>query len=222
MAGSAGPDLVQNGLILALDAADKNSYKGSGTSWFDLSGNGRTATLTNGPTLSNINGGVITFDGVDDYAIITSSVSLSEYTFSLFCRWIATAGVNDRIFGSDAFGTYTVFNPGNVGFHYNPLGSSGTTTAVYSGVNVGFGQWCQVTVSVSATGSSVIIYINGVSTNSTSTIPSGNLANNLFIGSQSTLYRSNCYVGNFNLYNRALSATEVLQNYNATKSRFGL
>ena len=67
MAGSSGPDLVQNGLVLALDAADKNSYVGSGTTWRDLSGNSNNGTLINSPTFSGGNGGNFSFDGADDY-----------------------------------------------------------------------------------------------------------------------------------------------------------
>ena len=84
MAGSAGPDLVQNGLVLALDAADKLSYLGTGTVWYDLSGNANTGTLTNGPTFSQANGGAIVFDGVDDYVNIPyNSIFNSSTTFTV-------------------------------------------------------------------------------------------------------------------------------------------
>ena len=73
MAGASGPDLVQNGLVLALDASDRNSYPGSGTTWRDMSGNSNNGTLTNGPTFNSANGGSIVFDGSDDYAQITTS-----------------------------------------------------------------------------------------------------------------------------------------------------
>jgi hypothetical protein len=80
MAGSSGPDLVQDGLILALDAADKNSYKGTGTLWNDLSGNVNNGTLTNGPSFNNSNGGTISFDGTDDYVSITNNSTLRPST----------------------------------------------------------------------------------------------------------------------------------------------
>ncbi len=63
-----GPDIVTNGLVLHLDAANSKSYLGSGTTWNDLSGNGNNATLTNGPSFSNSNRGSIVFDGTNDYA----------------------------------------------------------------------------------------------------------------------------------------------------------
>jgi hypothetical protein len=66
--------LVRNGLVLALDAGRTLSYPGSGTTWTDLSGNGNTGTLTNGPTYSSANGGSLVFDGVDDYVNLGSSI----------------------------------------------------------------------------------------------------------------------------------------------------
>lgn len=67
MAFANGPVIVKNGLIFNLDAADRNSYPGSGTTWSDISGNGNNGTLTNGPTFSSDNGGVIVLDGSNDY-----------------------------------------------------------------------------------------------------------------------------------------------------------
>ena len=67
MSVSNNPSIISNGLILALDAADKNSYPGSGTAWTDLSGNGNNGTLINGPTFNTGSLGNIVFDGVDDY-----------------------------------------------------------------------------------------------------------------------------------------------------------
>jgi len=65
-----GPKIVTSGLVLALDAGNTKSYPGSGTVWTDLSGNGNTGTLTNGPTFNSSNGGSIVFDGVDDFVNI--------------------------------------------------------------------------------------------------------------------------------------------------------
>lgn len=60
--------IVTDGLVLALDAADTNSYTSGSTTWRDMSGNGNNSTLTNGPTFDSGNGGSIVFDRVDDYA----------------------------------------------------------------------------------------------------------------------------------------------------------
>ena len=216
-----GPNIVQSGLVLSLDAGNVRSYPGSGTTWKNLAGPSGNATLTNGATFASANKGVIEFDGSNDYATMVSPGSYSEYTFSFYCKWLTSVTYN-RIFGLDNFGTYTVFSPNDVGFHYNPLGGSPPSTTLSSGVNVGFGNWCEVTVSISAAGSLVIIYIDGIARNSTNLIPGGNLSGNIYLGAQNTLgLTSNCYIGSFKLYNRALTASEILQNYNMTKSRFG-
>lgn len=216
-----GPNIVQSGLVLSLDAGNIRSYPGSGTTWRNLAGTSGNATLTNGAVFASTNKGVIEFDGSNDYATMVSPGSYPEYTFSFFCKWLTSVTYN-RIFGLDNFGTYTVFSPNNVGFHYNPLGGSPPSTTLSSYADIGFGTWCEVTVSVNGPGSSVIIYIDGTARNSTTTVPADNFAGNIYLGAQNTLgLTSNCHIGNFRLYNRVLSASEILQNYNMTKSRFG-
>jgi hypothetical protein len=188
--------------------------------WYDLSGNGYNGTL-NGPTSNVSNKGNLLFNGTSDYVIVPSGGSYSEYTFMFFCKWITDTANGSRLFGCDGFGTYTIFTPSNVGFHYNQI--AGSTTTLSSGVNVGLGTWCHVAVTVSTLSSLARIYINGILKNTTSTIPYVNLSGNLFLGAQysSTLF-ANCNIAAFQLYNRVLSATEITQNYEATKTRFGL
>ena len=79
MSIAGGPDIVENGLVLHLDAADSNSYPGSGTVWTDLSGNGYNGTLTNGPTFSSSNRGGIVLDGTNDYIYRSASINLGVY-----------------------------------------------------------------------------------------------------------------------------------------------
>ena len=222
MALRHSPLVTTNGLVLYLDAANRKSYPGTGTAWTDLLQNGVNGTLTNGPTFTSTNGGTIVFDGVDDYVIVTPPTSYSEYTVQFFCKWISSVGVSERLFGCDAFGTYTIFNPYDVGFHYNPLGGVPSSVTLASGVNIGFGTWCQVAVTVSTLLSNVVIYINGIARNSWSTLPAANLSANIFIGKQNTLYGANCQFANFQLYNRAITAAEVTQNFNALRTRFGI
>jgi hypothetical protein len=83
MSGISGPKIITSGCVLSLDAADKLSYKGSGTTWTDLSGNNNTGTLTNGPSFNAGNQGSIVFDGVDDYVSGTLP-SLSDWTISIW------------------------------------------------------------------------------------------------------------------------------------------
>lgn len=86
-----------DGLVLCLDTANKRSYPGSGTSWFDLSGNGNHGTLTNGPTLNTGLGGGMSFDGVNDYVnILDSSVlnfGINNFTVT---AWVRTTDTNRR------------------------------------------------------------------------------------------------------------------------------
>jgi hypothetical protein len=224
MGGRYSPNIVTSGLVLCLDAANVRSYPGSGTTWNDLSGNGNHGTLTNGPTFDSENGGSIVFDGVNDYVVVDSSGSYSAYTFMFFCRWISSTTNSSRIFGLNNFGTYTILNPSNIGFHYNPLGGSPPSVTLSSGVNVGFGTWCHVAVSVSSASTAVKIYVNGILRNTSTTLPSGNFGGNVYLGAQNTISTvvANANIATFHLFNRALTDTEILQNFNAHRERFGI
>ena len=217
------PRIVTDGLVYGLDAGNTKSYPGSGTTWTNLVGT-NTTTLTNGPTYSSTNGGSIVFDGSNDYAVGVSPGSYSEYTFMFFCKWITDTANGSRLFGLDNFGTYTVFTPSNVGFHYNPAGGSPPSVTLSSSVNIGLGSWCQVAVTVSAASTLVAIYVNGISRNTSSTLPSQNFAGNFYLGAQNTgaTVVANCNIGNFQLYNRALTAAEVALNFNAYRGRYGI
>jgi hypothetical protein len=101
----ANGKIATNGLILALDSGDRNSYSGSGTSWTDLSGNGNTGTLTNGPTYSSTNGGSIVFDGSNDYIDLGNKTLGVELQDKSACVWIyqttspsVFAGIIDKDF----------------------------------------------------------------------------------------------------------------------------
>ena len=222
--GQVGKTIWWDGVQLerASSATTFNPYYFGNTVWKDVSGNNRTGTLTNGPLFNTSNYGNILFDGTNDYVIMPSGGSYSEYTFMFFCKWITDTTNGGRIFGCDAFGTYTVFTPSNVGFHYNQ--SAGSSTTISSGVNVGLGTWCHVAVTVSTLSSIAYIYINGSLTNGSSSIPYINLSGNLFLGAQNTGagVLANCNISVFQLYNRVLNATEIMQNYQADKTRFGL
>ena len=80
MAYNNGPRIVTNGLVFSVDAADRNSYPGSGTTWTDVSLSGNNGTLTNGPTFSSTYGGGIVLDGINDYVSINDAASLEPAT----------------------------------------------------------------------------------------------------------------------------------------------
>ena len=142
MAAKLGPSIINNGLVLDLDAADKNSYIGSGTSWKDMTGNGNSGTLVNGPSFSSANGGSIVFDGVDDYVNlrgggylnnwspdgIDSALSYRAYTSAnvwFKTSTISTGGVNKMIFSDSAF-EYGFFH-NNATLYFGAYGLQTTT-----------------------------------------------------------------------------------------------
>ena len=105
MSAQTGPTIIKDGLVLALDAADLGSYPGAGTVWSDLSGNTNNGTLTNGPTFDANNGGSVVFDGVDDYALLGSSVTLGNtFTINTFVK-LAGSNTNGVIIGTNANGS---------------------------------------------------------------------------------------------------------------------
>jgi alpha-tubulin suppressor-like RCC1 family protein len=100
----AGPDGVESGLVLSLDAGNSKSYPGSGTTWTDLTNNGRNGTLTNGPTYSSANGGSIVFDGIDDFVSSVSNLTLANnFSVSLWLKHINSYSVQEKYIslGSD-------------------------------------------------------------------------------------------------------------------------
>lgn len=237
MGVAAGPDLIQNGILIDLDASDKNSYPGSGTTWYDLSGNSYNATLNNGPTFSTTNGGAIVFDGADDFGNINVNSwirSLSTaYTFSSFFYY------NGGASGGAPYSLMTYPNDGNNndGFwqHLN-LGSwlwrTEDNVSGEFGGNVestsGFtnGNWYYEATIVKT--NSLSFYRNGILISTVSTTFSwANVRNDntayLYIATgYGENYYMNGYIANFQMYSRELSATEISQNYNAMRTRFNL
>ena len=234
---SHSPKIVTNGLVLALDAANNKSYPRSGTTWTDLSGNNNTGTLTNGPTFSNANGGSIVFDGTNDYvgiphnSILAPTSQISYGAWAFLSNWNIT---NDsRLLSKTQGGGY------NIGLNEATIGAGNFGGIIYLG-----GSYRQATVTRSTISSGwhyIImtcdgryfkLYIDGVNVN---TYDHGLVAtisyafnNRFLIGAEpgeTTEVDGSYWSGNISqvqVYNRSLSATEVLQNYNATKSRFGL
>ena len=222
-----GPKTITNGLVLYLDAANTKSYPGSGTAWTDLSGNGNTGTLTNGPTFSDGNQGSIVFDGVNDYVINSSTNSIpvgsSSRTIQIWAYPATTTNVFVQIGNSNpryvfeyifSAGQYYIFSDGvNTA---NNISISGTQLPTLNNWNhLVFGN----------SGQNWFYYKNGIQQSSGTFSVTLNtvgqayvLANRNDVGG----YNMNGRISNVQIYNTALSATEVLQNYNATKSRFGL
>ena len=163
MAFGNGPRIITNGLVLALDAADRNSYVSGSTTWTDLSGNGRNATLTNGPTFNSENGGCIVFDGVDDYALSSLSVnSITNVTIQCWVNISSTSKKGAFIKVGGGVNGYAI----GVGLStYEDLGND--IIVLFPGIrwidtNVTYGTgWKMATLVIGAT-SGPTIYVNGV------------------------------------------------------------
>lgn len=219
------PRIVTGGLVLCLDAANAKSYPGSGTTWTDISGRGNTGTLTNGPTYSSANGGSIVFDGTNDY-IVTSPISLSgALTFSFWIKGNVKDG-NDHIFidisSSNWGGEIGIMNYGN---NLGLFGENGNNVALDASSTIMTGNWINIVVTqTAAINATITSYLNGnFGTQASITYPlsSSNTAVNIGRRSDNIIF----YGGNIaqvSIYNRALTATEISQNFNALRSRYGI
>lgn len=222
--------IVTNGLILDLDAAKKDSYPGTGTSWRDISGNSNNGTLINGPTFNSGNGGSIVFDGVDDYVLCSKQNALVNTTQFTLGAWMKRNLSNSLVIigqietiTNDV--SFELWSDGNAYFEVGN-GSNGFGYVANTSTN-----WQYLVMTFDGTqptpGEKLKGYINGTLQTLTynGTIPSttGTVNTNLNIGAY--IPNSNYSNGNISvvqLYNRALSSSEITQNYNALKGRYGL
>jgi len=231
MALVRGPRIVRNGLVLHLDAAQRTSYSGSGATWYDLSGNRNNGTLTNGPTFSSANGGNIVYDGANDTVSVphSSLYNVTAVTYLSFVKTPVTYTSHFRaIFskqGADRDFNYYVFSSASNGvidyFHFSSARIGGfNSLASIPNSSLTLDKWHQVGFSIDS------VYLNYIlngsiiySSTYTGTF-NANSTYNLAIGSADNFWLGN--IATSLLYNRALSSPEILQNYNATKTRFNL
>ncbi len=226
--------IVTSGLALYYDAANRKSYSGAGTSVTDLSGNGNVGTLVNGTGYNSINGGSFVFDSTSD-AITVGQASKYFASGSLsftFEAWIKTPGLGsgmvvNGIFGFSYGNNMFLTDAGEVYFRvYNEPGATWAYQGVTAGLNLHDNKWHH-TVGV-IDGTLAYIYVDGLQRQFTSGISW--TGTNAWISMEAeigrdqnnitTYFNGNIAIAKF--YKKGLSALEVLQNYNATKSRFGL
>jgi hypothetical protein len=217
--------VITQNLQLYLTAGDVLSYSGSGTTWTDLSSNGYSTTLTNTPTYNSGNGGYFSFDGSD---YIDTNQSLSSETFSVG-GWFRTTASGIKMFLSKET---TVGNPWNYRVWLNGgtlVGDISQVTTQSSLTHEGGyndGEWYYVMFT--RDDSDWFLYVNGVEVATKSDTYTGSVTNSqeLWIGrSAFTGGGGYQFVGDISeimIYNRVLISSEILQNYNATKTRFGL
>ena len=215
-------NIVKDGLVLDLDAAKKDSYPGTGTAWNDISGNGNNGTLTNGPTFNSGNGGSVVFDGTDDYVNCGNAINL-QITVGTISAWVKTSTPGSSYRGIIVKqNTWGLFVKDSILLSYD----WGATADRSTGINIADGTWKNVAMTFTETSgtpsNNAVIYLNGVAV-LTTTIKNSNQTVPFLIGAGSlVVQRINGNVAITQIYNRTLSSSEITQNYNALKGRFGL
>jgi hypothetical protein len=233
MSNNYGPKIVTDGLVLCLDAADQNSYSGSGNTWTDLSGNGNNGTLTNGTTFSNANNGVFSFDGVNDSIQGPNSSSLmvtTNFTLSVWVKRTVDQSREQVLLAKNGeagpwVGWELMFSTSNtIGLWTSGSAGSGWDYFSYSVTNL---DWNNITVTFSGTSGgtgTALLYINGeyvasIQNKKTPGTPSlrvfeiGKIRNTRYLSGK---------ISQAQIYNKTLTEQQIQQNYNATKGRFGL
>ena len=210
------PRIVSNGLLMYIDAANTRSYAGLGNTAFGLIA-GIDGTLVNGVGFTTTNNGAFTFDGSNDYINFgnSSTVQQSSGTLSAWAKASSPGGGYRGIIAKQ--GAYGLFYTDSVLVAYDWAADAPRST----GVNIADNTWKNLVLTYqSGVSNGTRIYINGVLV-LTTTITIQSQVANLFGGAEANASQfASCQISSFNMYNRALSATEVLQNYNTTKGRY--
>ena len=234
MGAYSGPEINENGLVLALDAGNTKSYPGSGTTWSDLIGNGNNGTLINGPTYSSDDGGSIVFDGTNDYGTIEANQNYQIGDGYTLCAWVNPSN-NPTNFGgicgtfdtipSSYYGFNFSIQPNSQRFYFLVGGwSGGSFNYIAATSQYTIGNWYYLVGTNS--GVNCKFYINGVLD---TTYTQAAVASNPGSTTKFKLGRFYQGIDNFYyngklasvaLYNRELSASEIQQNFNALKNRF--
>jgi len=223
MALSHNPSLVTEGLIIYLDANNASSYAGTGTTWYDLSGNGRHASLISSPSYEGFGGGkYLSFDGSTNFATIPYTITDNLITVGF---WYYS-----KVFSSNASLDALISNytSGISGFDVRLNSSTTINLAIsFSGSETGvsFGTIANNTwyyVVFTYDGATIKTYLDGVLKNSTNRVGTRDNGTQICIGTSAydTNRRATCGIPQVMIYNRALSDAEILQNYNVTKKRY--
>ena len=240
MSNNYGPRIVTDGLVLCLDAADRNSYQGTGSTWYDLSGNGYNGNIQ-GASFSESNGGSFSFTSAN-HRIDQTGLGLSFASFSI--ESVIRPSSNDGGYNAIISSTLGSNNDYQYGLNWD-LGTYSTTefsqmnleiSRNYGGFYIrdvmnssfSFGIWTHVLLTVDHVNNNFIVYVNGSQDYTAAYNGTITYFDRISIGQRfyaNQYQAASTFQGNIALtkiYNRVLSANEVQQNYNATKGRFGL
>ena len=224
MSSSAPLSVVTTGLQLYLDAGNASSYSGTGTSWNDLSGNGRNGTLTNNPTYSSADGGSIVFDGNNDFVQCSGSLTVTAATFVTWIRRNGSQGDYDGIIysrGTVATGLSFLGVTNKISYTWN---NTVDTYSWDSGLTIPDLTWCMVAVSVTNTTATAYLCQSSGITSATNIVShTSTVLDDIRIGQDNLASRFfNGRIAVAQIYNIALSAEQVSQNFAADRSRFGV
>ena len=232
---SRASNIISDSLVVHVDAANRSSYSGSGSTWFDLSGNNLNFTLTGSPTHSTNNGGYFTLNGSSQYANLAYDAKLSgaSWTVSIWVYLTSTPSNLDTLIGRHYTGSpqainyyidcRTQFQTGS--YSDNVVNGDAlikSTTTCASSVNV----WKNICATYN--GSTMAIYVNGASETSSARTWGGNIntASGLSIGCQfisgTPARYTDMRVSQAAVYSRTLSSDEVSSNFNALRNRYGV
>ncbi len=226
--------IVKNGLVLDLDAAKRDSYGGTGTAWNDISGNGNNGILINGPTFNSSNGGSFIFDGTNEHVKGNNTFSTLNGTTKLnISMWIkVTDLLSNRVLfhipqNLTASNSQVLVFLRTTGVLDISVNSTGTYSRSISG-SVTSNVWTNVNINFDlsqTTANRIRPYVNGVDVFSSANNPPNSFpvsSGEYWLGEESNGYldpfKGN--ISNLTLYNRSLSVSEILQNYNAQKGRY--
>lgn len=227
MAQIYGPHIVTDGLVFSVDAASTNSYPGTGTSWLDMSGIGANATLQSGTSFISTGIKSMYFDGTDDYISINSTTGTRlANTYQTISFWVFVRSVGPNGYAE----LYSVTNANRTGLKWTDGGigmdANGDFYNVFVNVSNAYNTWMNIICMIDRSANIFYVYKNGVYigqdtfTGYTANSTSIAMGANFLTGNGGDYMKGS--MANVMIYNRILSATEVLQNYNAQKSRFNL
>jgi hypothetical protein len=216
------PAMVTSGLVFNVDASNSQSYPGSGTVWYDISGNNYNINLLNGPVYSGEYGGALTFDGTNDYGTTRSLTQLEMGNRSITIgAWFRTTdGVGAIVTKRGTGSGYQLY------IYTGKLYGDGysTSTGVFSASTINNNTIRYGVIVFDYINTTIRLYVNGVADNTASLAAGGNDTNAYFNIARSQQY-TDFFAGtiySIQVYNRALSATEILNNFNAGRGRFNL
>lgn len=240
MAFIHSPRIVTDGLVMCLDAANARSYVSGSTIWRDLIQTNVTASLINGPSFDGRNAGSIVFDGTNDYGSVQSVSGVTDFTLTdpyTVDFWVYVNNTqNDTVGDNSIIEKWNQNSTGGYPYVFRFIrATDGLTTIVSNGVGGSTNAtitiirdtWVHICGVFNQPANSLILYGNGGQLRASATyvgLTSGTISNTdpISLMSRQTIRRATGNLANLKIYNRALSASEVLQNYNALRSRFGV